>query len=57
MEQIRRGGVVAWCAVVAQMGVATVAVGQSSSPAWEAVTADRLLTPQDGDWMSYGRTS
>ena len=57
MEWIRRSGLVAWCVAVVQMGVASVAVGQSSSPAWESVTADRLLTPEDGDWMSYRRTS
>jgi len=56
MQQIRRGGVLAWYAVVAHMGFTTMAVGQSSSAAWEPVTADRLLSPEDGDWMSYRRT-
>ena len=23
---------------------------------WEPITADRLLDPEDGDWLSYRRT-
>src|SRR5690606_18511450 len=29
---------------------------QSPAGAWEPITAERLLAPQDGDWMSYRRT-
>jgi len=32
------------------------AFAQTSTSDWEPVTADRLLSPQDGDWMSYRRT-
>ena len=56
MQQIRRDGVLAWYAVMAHLVLATMAAGQSTSPAWEPVTADRLLSPEDGDWMSYRRS-
>ncbi|MEE8131281.1 MAG: hypothetical protein V3T48_13385 [Vicinamibacterales bacterium] len=49
MRQTRRRGLVAAVAVVAQMGIASLAAGQSPPSAWESVTGDRLLTPQDGD--------
>ncbi len=32
------------------------ASGQSQDGAWEPITEDRLLNPEDGDWMSYRRT-
>ncbi len=32
------------------------ALAQTSTSDWEPVTANRLLSPQDGDWMSYRRT-
>ena len=30
--------------------------GQSQDQAWEPITEERLLNPEDGDWMSYRRT-
>ena len=56
MGQIQQCGLVAWCALMAQMGIADVAAGQPSAPTCASGTADRLLTPEDGDWMSYRRT-
>ena len=44
------------CVVMSCLTVATVAVGQPPTPQWESVTADRLLSPKDGDWMSHRRT-
>ena len=35
---------------------ASAARGQSQEPQWEPITEDRLLNPEDGDWMSYRRT-
>ena len=31
-------------------------VAQSEPPAWEPITEERLLNPEDGDWLSYRRT-
>ena len=35
---------------------AGAARGQSDDAEWEPITEERLLDPQDGDWMSYRRT-
>ena len=35
---------------------AGAALGQSEDAEWEPITEERLLDPQDGDWMSYRRT-
>ena len=35
---------------------AGAARGQSDDAEWEPITEERLLAPQDGDWMSYRRT-
>ena len=35
---------------------AGAALAQSDDPAWESVTEERLLAPEDGDWMSFRRT-
>jgi alcohol dehydrogenase (cytochrome c) len=34
----------------------TSGAARSSLPEWEPVTEARLLSPEDGDWMSYRRT-
>ena len=44
------------CLVVCCISSTSVAFGQSSIEQWEPVAADRLLSPEDGDWMSYRRT-
>ncbi|MGE0159720.1 MAG: pyrroloquinoline quinone-dependent dehydrogenase [Gemmatimonadales bacterium] len=36
--------------------VAVPVLAQSGPADWQPVTAERLLAPQDGDWMSYRRT-
>lgn len=43
-------------ALLANLCVGTAAVAQSASRAWEPVTEERLLDPEDGDWASYRRT-
>ena len=35
---------------------AGTALAQPDEQAWEPVTEERLLAPEDGDWMSYRRT-
>ena len=35
---------------------AGTALAQSDDPEWEPVTEERLLAPEDGDWMSFRRT-
>ena len=35
---------------------AATALAQSDDPEWEPVTEERLLDPEDGDWMSFRRT-
>ena len=35
---------------------AGAARGQPQDQAWEPITEERLLNPEDGDWMSYRRT-
>ena len=43
--------------LVCLLGVQGRAASAQPSPeAWELVTAERLLQPEDGDWMSYRRT-
>ena len=43
------------CLVGIHLAVGSVAMGQPAVE-WEPVTAERLLDPEDGDWMSYRRT-
>ena len=38
------------------MAVGTEAVAQTEPPGWEPITQERLLNPEDGDWLSYRRT-
>lgn len=49
---MKRLACLAWLVLVSAMPVH----GQSVSRDWQPVTAARLLSPQDGDWMSYRRT-
>ena len=45
------------CLTAVVMLSAGAALGQSEDDAeWEPITEERLLDPQDGDWMSYRRT-
>jgi len=37
--------------------LATMPAFAQSLPDWQPVTAERLLSPRDGDWMSYRRTN
>ena len=34
----------------------TAAFGQTDQPEWEPITEERLLNPEDGDWMYYRRS-
>ena len=36
--------------------VAGTAAGAQELPEWEPITMERLLNPEDGDWLSYRRT-
>ena len=46
---------VSW-AMLAILVAGTAAVAQSELPEWEPITKERLLNPEDGDWLSYRRT-
>ena len=43
------------CLVGTHLAGGSIATAQPPAE-WEPVTADRLLNPEDGDWMSYRRT-
>ena len=43
-------------AVLAILLVAAGAFAQTQLPEWEPITKERLLNPEDGDWLSYRRT-
>ena len=51
-----RGRFVLVCLVGLLVIQAGAARGQSQDQAWEPITEERLLSPEDGDWMSYRRT-
>ena len=51
-----RGRFVLMCLVGVLLMQAGAARGQSQDQAWEPITEERLLNPEDGDWMSYRRT-
>ena len=51
-----RGRFVLVCLVGVLLIQADSALGQSQDRAWEPITEERLLSPEDGDWMSYRRT-
>jgi len=44
------------CVVGVLLAGGSAAFAQTSTSDWDPVTADRLLSPEDGDWMSYRRT-
>ncbi len=44
------------CLVFVLLVDGSTAFAQTSTSDWDPVTADRLLSPEDGDWMSYRRT-
>ncbi len=46
---------VSW-ATLAIMLVASGALAQTEQREWEPITQERLMNPEDGDWMSYRRT-
>ena len=39
-----------------QLAMVTTGLAQSTSPGWEPIEEERLLNPEDGDWMNYRRT-
>jgi alcohol dehydrogenase (cytochrome c) len=39
-----------------QFAMVTTGLAQSTSPGWEPIEEERLLNPEDGDWMNYRRT-
>ena len=43
-------------AAMAVLATGATALAQSGEREWEPVTEQRLLNPEDGDWMSYRRT-
>ena len=42
--------------IQATLASPTLAFAQSELPEWEPITEERLLNPEDGDWLSYRRT-
>ena len=56
MRDGRRGQVVLACLIGLLLIQAGAARGQSAEQVWQPVTEERLLNPEDGDWMSYRRT-
>ena len=46
---------VSW-AILLNLTTGTAALGQSELPEWEPITQERLLSPEDGDWLNYRRT-
>ena len=56
MRDHGNGRFVLACLTVFLMLQAGAALGQSDDAEWEPITEERLLDPQDGDWMSYRRT-
>jgi glucose dehydrogenase len=56
MRDHGNGRFVLACLTVFLMLQAGAALAQSDDAEWEPITEERLLDPQDGDWMSYRRT-
>ena len=56
MQEYGRGRFVLVCLATFLMLPAGAALGQSDDAEWEPITEERLLSPEDGDWMSYRRT-
>ena len=44
------------CVAGASLLLAGLAFGQPAEREWEPITEERLLNPEDGDWLSYRRT-
>ena len=44
------------CLAGASVMLAGLAFGQPAEREWEPITEERLLNPEDGDWLSYRRT-
>ena len=44
------------CLIGVSLMLAGPALGQPAETAWEPITEERLLNPEDGDWLSYRRT-
>jgi alcohol dehydrogenase (cytochrome c) len=42
--------------IAALFAASGIAGRQSLAPLWEPITAERLLKPRPGDWLSYRRT-
>ena len=43
-------------AILLILTTGTAALGQTDQPEWEPITEERLLNPEDGDWMYYRRS-
>ena len=56
MREGGSGRFVLVCMVGLLLIQAGAARGQSQDQVWEPITEERLLNPEDGDWMSYRRT-
>ena len=56
MREMGRGRFVLVCLTTLLMLQSGAALAQSDDAEWEPITEERLLDPQDGDWMSYRRT-
>ena len=56
MREMGRGRFVLVCLTTLLLLQSGAALGQSDDAEWEPITEERLLDPQDGDWMSYRRT-
>ena len=46
---------VSW-ATLAIMLVSSGVFAQTETVEWESITQERLMNPEDGDWLSYRRT-
>ncbi len=46
---------ISW-AMLAILVAGTAAVAQTELPEWDPITMERLLNPEDGDWLNYRRT-
>jgi len=46
-----------WCLVaLVSLALGTPASAQTERLEWEMITSERLLHPEDGDWLNYRRT-
>lgn len=51
MRFVRRGS-----KLTAMIAMALSPLAQAQEPAWEPISAERLASPEDGDWVNYRRT-